>query len=240
MLPMVSVDHGSAEPEARPSRRRRLLFRAGVTCVVVGLVLLGYVAWQMFGTNLLSERLQREEIADIERSWQQPASSTESGTVDRFAPGEGFALVRVPRFGSDYLMPVLEGTDDETLERGFGHFEDSVGPGEAGNFALAAHRVTHGQPLRDMPDLEPGDEVLVETQEIVFTYVIDTDPEDLVVDADDVWVVDDRPVNPDDGGVGPVDAPELLTLTTCAELFHTDDRMIAFGHLVSSAPRASS
>ena len=68
-----------------------------------------------------------------------------------------------------------------------------------------------------MPDLEPGDEVLVETRESVFTYVIDTDPEDLVVDVDDVWVVDDRPVNPDTGGVGPVDAPKLLTLTTCAE-----------------------
>ena len=26
----------------------------------------------------------------------------------------------------------------------------------------------------------------------------------------------------------------LITLTTCSELFHTDDRMIAFGHLVST------
>jgi sortase A len=29
----------------------------------------------------------------------------------------------------------------------------------------------------------------------------------------------------------------LLTLTTCAELFHTDDRMVAFGHLVETEPR---
>ena len=31
-----------------------------------------------------------------------------------------------------------------------------------------------------------------------------------------------------------VDDPRLITLTTCAELFHTDDRMVAFGHLVSA------
>jgi sortase A len=30
---------------------------------------------------------------------------------------------------------------------------------------------------------------------------------------------------------------KLITLTTCAELFHTDNRMIAFGHLVDTAPR---
>ena len=71
-----------------------------------------------------------------------------------------------------------------------------------------------------------------------FTYVIDTDPEDLVVGFDDTWVVSERPVNPDHGGVGPAEDRRLLTLTTCAELFHTDDRMVVFGHLVSSSPRS--
>ena len=33
-------------------------------------------------------------------------------------------------------------------------------------------------------------------------------------------------------GVG--DGVRLITLTTCAELFHTDDRMAAFGHLVAA------
>ena len=67
----------------------------------------------------------------------------------------------------------------------------------------------------------------------VYTYVLDTDPDDLVVTFRDVWVVGEDPVNPG-GGVGPADHPRLITLTTCAELFHTDDRMVAFGHLVSA------
>jgi sortase A len=29
----------------------------------------------------------------------------------------------------------------------------------------------------------------------------------------------------------------LLTLVTCAELFHTDDRLVVFGHLVDERPR---
>jgi len=48
------------------------------------------------------------------------------------------------------------------------------------------------------------------------------------------WVLGQRPRNPDPDGVGPTPySRRLLTLTTCAELFHTDDRLVAFGHLVS-------
>jgi hypothetical protein len=33
---------------------------------------------------------------------------------------------------------------------------------------LAGHRNTHGEPLRNMPDLQPGDRVVVETRTTVF------------------------------------------------------------------------
>ena len=50
-------------------------------------------------------------------------------------------------------------------------------------------------------------------------------------------MLDPLPVNPD-GGVGPLDGQDrLITLATCAELFHTDDRLVAFGHLLSVEPR---
>ena len=89
-----------------------------------------------------------------------------------------------------------------------------------------------------MPELRPGDEIVVDTRDTTYTYVLDTGGGDLAVPFTDVWVLDPRPVNPD-GGVGPPeDAGErLLTLTTCSELFHTDDRLVAFGHLVSATPR---
>jgi len=213
-----------------PVRRQRWVRRVGIGCVLVGLVLLGYVGWQLWVTNILSERQQQETVERLEKEWQgNPDPSTE--------PFDAFALVRIPRFGSSYEMPVLAGVDDDSLSRGFGHFPGSADPGEEGNFALAAHRITHGEPLRDMPELQPGDEVIVETRDSIHTYEIDTDPADLVVDFEEVWVIAERPVNPDPNGVQPADAPRLITLTTCAELFHTDDRAIVFGHLVRSTPK---
>jgi sortase A len=226
----------------RQGSRRGVTFWLGLGMVLVGLGLLGYVGWQFFGTNVVAARHQREAVAALQREWREAPAPT-IGAKPAAAPvklGDATALVRIPRFGDDYVMPVFEGVADDVLARGFGHFEDAAQAGEKGNYALAAHRVTHGEPLRGMPDLRPGDKVLVETRDAVYTYVLDTNPNDLVVTFRDVWVVAPKPENPDQSGVGPVDDPRLLTLTTCAELFHTDNRMIAFGHLVAeeSKPQA--
>ena len=221
--------------------RRGVSFWLGIGLVAAGLGLLGYVGWQMFGTNIVSERKQREAVEALERQWaEEPTEIAGDGEDPRAEPvrlGTATALIRIPRFGDDYVMPVHEGVADDVLARGYGHFEDAAQAGEKGNYALAAHRVTHGEPLRDMPKLRPGDEVIVETRDAVYTYVLDTDPNDLIVTFEDVWVVAPEPENPDPGGVQPPDHPRLITLTTCAELFHTDDRMIAFGHLESKTPK---
>jgi sortase A len=215
--------------------RRGPTFWIGIGLVLAGLGVLAYVAWQFFGTNVVSHRKQQQIVEQTRRDWSsQPGATANAKQVNL---NGAMALIRIPRFGEKYVMPVQAGTSDSVLAEGFGHFPGSAGPGRIGNFAIAAHRVTHGEPLRDMPKLRPGDEVIVETKHATFTYRLDTDPNDLIVTFKDVWVVDRLPKNPD-GGVQPAQRPgqKLLTLTTCAELFHTDNRMIAFGHLVGTRP----
>jgi sortase A len=206
--------------------------RLGVLLVLVGLAMLGWVGWQMYGTTWVAHRDQRATVERTLQAWAEPVTVKRSGPVPK---GEATALVRIPAFGKGYVVPVYDGTSDEVLARGYGHFDGAAGPGEVGNYALAAHRITHGEPLRRMPELRPGDRVVVETRDATYTYELDTNPNDLVVDFTQGWVVDPVPTNPH-GGVQPAQRPgqRLITLTTCAELFHTDERMIAFGHLVSS------
>lgn len=216
--------------------RHGILFWLGLGLVGAGLALLGYVGWQLFGTNIVSERRQQEAVSQLEQTWRESDGATFEQNVKL---GDASALLRVPRFGSDYVMPVFEGVADDVLARGYGRFEDSARAGGKGNYALAAHRVTHGEPLRDMPKLRPGDEVIVETKNHVYTYVLDTNPNKLVVTFRDIWVVGPDPQNPQPGGVNPADHPRLITLTTCAELFHTDDRMISFGHLVDKVSKSA-
>lgn len=220
--------------------RRRALLWGGAGLLVAGLAVLGWVGWQYVGTNVVAERRQTHAVEQLEEQWRRlPASGVQPGEAGAspLDTGDALAIVRVPRFGDDYVMPVLEGVDDEALSGGLGHFEGSAGPGGKGNFAIAGHRVTQGEPLRHIHELEPGDVVTVETARATYTYVVDTDPDDLEVDDEAAWVVGPRPVNPDAGGVQPTDDPRLITLVTCAELFHTDERIVVFGHLVDTAEK---
>ena len=214
----------------------RVAFWSGVALILAGLGTLGYVGWQLWGTTWVSEREQREITASLQQQWK-----TEQGRrlQPSYVPhGQASALIRIPAFGSSYVVPVLEGTSSDVLARGYGHFTRSADPGEVGNYALAAHRITHGEPLRRMPELRPGDRVVVETVDRTYTYELDTDPRRLVIPFTGTWVLDPVPKNP---GGGPQPRQEqgqrLITLTTCAEIFNTDERMIAFGHLVSSRPK---
>ena len=206
----------------------------GLGLVLAGLAVLAWVAWQFYGTTWLSQRQQQETVQQLERQWE-----TGGGRVlDVGLEGSGAsALIKIPRFGEDYAVPMLQGTSDEALSNGYGHFRDSADPGARGNFALAAHRITHGEPLRRMPELQPGDEVQVVTKRWTYTYELTTGGDDLVVPFTSVWVLDPLPTNPG-GDVQPAQRPgqRLLTLTTCAELFHTEERMIAFGVLRGKQP----
>ena len=72
-----------------------------------------------------------------------------------------------------------------------------------------------------------------------YVYRLDTNPEALIVPFTGTWVLDPLPKNPQAGGPQPTQrkGQRLITLTTCSEIFHTDDRMIAFGHLVRTVEK---
>ncbi|RNL60833.1 class E sortase [Nocardioides marmoriginsengisoli] len=221
---------GRTPEKPKRSTARRITFLVGIGLILAGLGLLGYVAWQLWGTNWVSKRHQREITTNLQEDWAAGEG------CDTYCPhGKASALIRIPKFGQKYVVPVIEGTSQDILARGYGHFEDTAAAGQVGNYALAAHRVTHGEPLRRMPELRPGDKVIVETRKFTYTYVLDTDPNKLVIPFTGTWVLDAIPRNPD-GGPQPkqVKGQKLITLTTCSEIFHTDNRMIAFGHLVDT------
>jgi len=229
-------DAAASEPAAdrqrvrrrRPQKKRsRWLTFTGYGMILAGLAVLAWVAWQFWGTNWVSERRQEEVADQLHEGW---ADGSDSVRTDF---GRASAILHVPRWGDDYAIPVLEGSTDEVLAAGIGHIEDTADPGEVGNYALAAHRVTHGEPFADFPELEEGDLVYVETRTATYTYVLDFGGTDLEVPFTDDWVLQPFPQNPDGGVQPPGDVGDrLITLLTCAEIFHTEQRSVVFGHLI--------
>jgi sortase A len=213
----------------------------GLLLLLGGLGCLGWVAYQYLGTNVVSRQAFRQETSELRGRWateppgpvpsagSSPAAAGPGGDASAAVPGNAIALLRVPKLGDGYEVPILEGTDASILSRGVGHYRDTALPGQVGNFAIAGHRVTHGQPFARLLELGKGDRVIIETRSAVYTYVLDTAPRDLTVDETATWVLDPVP-----GEADTPPAQPLITLTTCQDLFHSPDRSVAFGHLEST------
>ncbi|MFY0406595.1 class E sortase [Solicola sp. PLA-1-18] len=224
---MSATTRESTTPPA-PGKRRRwgTATLVGVVLMAVGVSMLGYVGWEYYGTNIVSKRAQASLSEGLDAQW---ASAEQKNPVR----GDAIALVRIPRFGKTYEVPLVKGVDQKSLARGIGWFPRSAEPGAIGNFAIAGHRVTHGEPFRDFLKLRKGDTVVVETRTDVYTYVLRDAGTDRTVDFTDTWVTDPVPGKP--AGTTPVD--RMITLVTCSELFHTDDRQVVFGDLRTAEPK---
>jgi sortase A len=242
----TSTDTGSGRPHVGGSpsvvrrrrgtsdrKRRRVMLGGGIALITVGAIVLGWLGWQFWGTNWVSKGRQAEVVADLQEGWGEGQVSAETDF------GKATGILRVPRFGADYEVPILEGSSDEVLAAGVGHMEGTAAVGERGNYVLAAHRITHGEPFADFPELREDDLVHIETRDADYTYALDTGGPDLVVPFTASWVLDPLPISPDPGGTTPPGQPgaRLITLVTCSELFHTDDRSVAFGHLVEAVAK---
>jgi sortase A len=241
-------EHAAVVESPRSPRPPRSRKRVGITVFAVALIMTGigiltYVGWEYYGTNIISKREHERIDNRLDAIWRYPTVADLLGPGTAPSSGSANAVLRIPKFGNSYAVPIIEGVGASALAKGVGHFS-GTGPGQMGNYALAGHRVTHGEPFARLNTLKSGDQVIVETAEATYTYVLDTAPRDLTVDFHQTWVVDAVPIAPK--GEAPPGMPHLdpgsptqalLTLATCSEIFHTDNRSIGFGHLVKTTPR---
>lgn len=222
-----------------PSRQSRAWAFVGVLgelLITLGVVLLLLVVYQLWWTNVAAQRATDSAAAQLQESWSRPPQG--GGTSPTEAPqdededaytqpefGAAFALMYIPRLSDKvWATPVVEGVAAADLARGIGHYPGTAMPGEVGNFAVAAHRATNGEPFRDIDRVQAGDEVYVETRDEWFTYRLERDQ---MVTPRDGWVLDPVPGEPGEAPTQP-----LITLTTCHPRWGSTQRWIWWGRLV--------
>ncbi|MFR0352820.1 class E sortase [Streptomyces sediminimaris] len=179
-----------------------------------------------------------------------PSSSPSAGAPD--APGgravrasgprqsrpawsQAYAILTIPRLG--LRVPVAEGVSrQDVLNKGYvGHYRGTGQPGQAGNFALAGHRNTHGEPFRYINRLRPEDVVRVETRSATYTYTVDrTLPQTSARDSGVIRPIPRSIVKPRYGYSEP---GYYITLTTCTPEYTSRYRLVVWGKLVSMRPR---
>ncbi|WP_229787144.1 class E sortase [Actinokineospora fastidiosa] len=247
-------------PPPKPTTGAVVVRSIGELMVTAGLVILLFVVYEVWITDLMSAQKQADVTADLDRQWEV-ADDPEREQKFEYADGEGIAKLYIPVFGPDYHFTVVEGTSAANLEVGPGHYTKSAPPGQPGNFAVAGHRVGKGAPFNDLDLLNPCDAIVIETQTDWFVYrmlptsdqpVDPADPRCKGVEAQEgeyAAAVGRRIVTPDKGEVvlpvpGNADAQvpkdqlkRMMTLTTCHPKFSNAQRMIVHAVLVREQPK---
>ncbi|MFZ4516134.1 MAG: class E sortase [Acidimicrobiia bacterium] len=205
---------------------RTILDWFGRTLLVAGLVILGFVAYQLWGTNLLADRAQAnlrsqfDSQATPTTATMPPNSTSVPTTTTTTVPsvnapnGDAIAVIKIPRI--ELESTVVNGVSGADLRKGPGRYPQTVLPGEAGNAAIAGHRTTYGAPFGRLDELRVGDPIIVRTLKGTYTYRVSTEP--FVVTPRQTEVLDPSP-------------DTMLTLTTCHPKYSAAERLIVRARL---------
>ncbi len=219
-------------PEGSGPRRRRprklaafLLLTIASALVLVAVGVGGYP----FYTDFQAARHQRALKSQLDQAAKDGADRAkllEQYKNRTFAVGSPVTRILIPKLGVETV--VVEGTSDEALAAGAGHYPQSPLPGDAGNVAIAGHRTMNGHPFGDLDKLVPGDQVILQTPFATYNYKIvpgfDGHANPWVTSPED-WTV-----------ISVTTQSHLLTLTTCNPKGQASQRLVARAEMVSSQP----
>lgn len=205
----------------------------GELFITTGVLLMLFVVYQLWWTNVQAKAHADGQANSLQDQWQQG----ESQPAGDFSPGEGFAILYLPTL--DVRVPIAQTVDAKSvLDQGMvGHYtkEDELPTAmpwdKKGNFGLAGHRNTHGEPFRYINKLQPGDPIVVETEKTFYTYQMtrrldSTSPSN-------ISVLD--PIPEQSGFTKP---GRYITLTTCTPEFTSTYRLIVWGEMAEERPRS--
>ena len=214
--------------------------------VTVGVLILLFVAYQLWGTGWFTTRAQHDLVQSFERrlaaestttttrpptpTGQRPPPTTASSPVvdhskiPAIHEGDAIGIIHMP--WASYA--VIEGTSRNDLKKGPGHYPATVFPGELGNAAIAGHRTTYLAPFGNLDTLHVGSTFRIDTLWGKYTYRVTREP--YAVAPSDIGVV---------ATLDPTKA--TITLTACHPKYSARQRLVVQAALVvarSDPPRS--
>ena len=178
--------------------KSRLLLLAASFLILIGGGLVLFSLQEMYA----QEKKTKDSLAQAQERVQNEVNKesksvllTEQPIDISFEQGEAIGILKIPRLKAE--LPIIEGTDEDELEKGVGHYSTTVLPGQPDQILLSGHRDTV---FRRLGELEIGDIFEVSMPYGKFTYEI-TDSK--IVDAGDTTVIRSTAPN------------EILTVSTC-------------------------
>jgi sortase A len=216
---------------------RRIVEGVGRFLTGAGVLILLFVAYELWGTGLHEARSQkslRKDLHQVEQYFDHPPSTTTTVTTPPGQPapapvqvpvapaGNALGIIRIPKIGVN--KAIVQGVGVPDLKKGPGHYPTTPMPGQHGNVAIAGHRTTYGAPFNQLDRLGVGDQIFIATKQGAFEYD----------------VTEKKVIKPSESSVLRNTDDNRLTLTTCNPKYSASQRLIVIAALKGEVVPGSS
>lgn len=193
---------------------------AGITLIVIGLVIICTAAYLYFSSRAKGDKLVNnfeKSLQDMNKGENKGNTGSETGDEDMPADADGtIGIIIIPKI--NLKVAVNEGSGLDILKYSAGHFKGTAMPGENGNCCIAGHRNSaYNKYFEDLDKLTKGDKIVLRTKKGEFTYKVS----------------DIKVVGPDDTSVLKSTSKPTVTLITCTPKGVFNKRLIITGLLSS-------
>lgn len=173
--------------------------KLALVLLAIGFVTISIGGYQWLGTKHAQENsLEEAQTIIAEQNYETSDTAKTSTTIVEnisHSIGETVGILHIPQLDAD--LPIVEGTDEDELEKGVGHYAGTAFPTQNDQIVLSGHRDTV---FRRMGELELGDTLTLQLEYGSFSYeIVNTE----IVDAEDRSII--VSTSPE----------EVLTMTTC-------------------------
>ena len=232
---MYEAHRPSGETPVPSAVVRRTIAAIGRTLVTLGLLILLFVTYELWGTGIFTARAQSDLKHKFAQQQQKlhdnptlsvpttpttpghPRTSTTVNPAVLIAPPEGQPIGKIDIPKIDVHWVFVEGVQLTDLDSGPGHYPGTPLPGQIGNAAIAGHRTTHGAPFYRINELTKGDRITITTLAGKFVYAVTREP--FEVQPTDYYVIANTP-------------NAQLTLTSCHPRYSAAQRIIVKARLL--------
>jgi sortase A len=219
----------------------------GELLVTFGVIVFLFIFYELKITDWKTADSQHRLSKQLATQWQTPDPKATPPTVSpaevtkpaksprnitppplKVVDGQGFAILRIPRFGGGYHWVVVEGVSRDDLEEGPGHYPGTALPGQIGNMVMSAHRTTYGHAFNRLAELHDGDVISLQVRARTYVYHV---VRSQIVDPNDISVIFPVP-----GDIRAIPNKRLLTLTTCNPEYSASQRLIVTAEITGGTP----
>ena len=195
----------------------------GFGLLISGVALIGYAAFQIHWHHASAEKalaIAEEMITTQKESDQADSESVgelyKTGAL-RYQVDDVIGILSIPALEETY--PIIEGTEEQMLARGVGHYPTTALPGGNEQILLSGHR---GTVFQRLGELQPGDRFIIEMGYGRYEYAMHRAT---IVAADDTTIIAPQ-------------GEEVLTLSTCYPFGYigsAPDRYIIYAHPIAAS-----